>query len=166
MVFQRLFSGALSVWLVVLLGACGGRVADPVPVYRAGDEEMTCSDLKTEMAYIEAEVDKLLPESKKTGKNVALGAAGLFLIFPWFFMDLSSAEKQEIRAYNERYLALEKSYKKKCLNTTEQEAPETDQQAVSGDPRERLKLLQELKDDGLITEQEYQGRRAQILSDI
>jgi hypothetical protein len=145
---------------IVVTSGCGGRVADPVPTYRAGDEQMTCSDLKSEMAFIEAEVNKLIPESKKTGKNVALGAAGLFLIFPWFFMDMSDAEKTEIRAYNERYLALEKLYRKNCVDGEE------GQRATDRTAAERLKLLDELKAEGLITEDEYIKRRNQIISEL
>ncbi|MGH9901578.1 MAG: SHOCT domain-containing protein [Pyrinomonadaceae bacterium] len=36
----------------------------------------------------------------------------------------------------------------------------------SGDPAERLKRLKELKDAGLITEQEYATRKAEILSEM
>jgi hypothetical protein len=145
---------------IVITAGCGGRVADPVPTYRAGDEQMSCSELKTEMAYIEGEVNKLIPESKKTGKNVALGAAGLFLIFPWFFMDMSDAEKTEIRAYNERYLALEKLYKTKCLDAGDGQAA-SDRSAA-----ERLRLLDELKEEGLITEAEYEKRRSEIIAEL
>ena len=154
---------ALSISLLALQ-ACGGRVADPVPVFRPGDEGMTCTDLKAEMAHIESEVRKLIPESKKTGKNVALGAAGVFLIFPWFFMDMSSAEKTEIRAYNERYLGLEKLYQKRCSAGGKENSAEASGTQMGA--KERLKLLEQLRGEGLITEEEYQSRRKAILSSI
>ena len=146
---------------LLLVVGCGGRVADPVPEYKPGDDNMSCDALKTEMAHIESEVDALLPQSKKTGKNVALGAAGLFLIFPWFFMDMGDAEKAEIRAYNERYLALEKIYQDKCTsgNQLEEEAP-------AATAKSRLESLRQLLDDGLITEEEYQERRTKILDEL
>jgi hypothetical protein len=147
--------------LTALLVACGGRVADPVAQYKPGDEAMSCGDLKAELSHVEQEVNKLLPESKKTGKNVALGAAGLFLIFPWFFMDMSTAEKTEIKAYNERYLALEKLYRNKCSGI------EYDNSGSSnGSTGERLQLLDDLKKDSLITEEEYNSRRTEILDSI
>jgi hypothetical protein len=73
---------AAVVLSISLIAGCGGRTADPVPTYRPGDEDMSCLELKSEMSHIQQEVNKLIPETKKTGKNVALGAAGLFLIFP------------------------------------------------------------------------------------
>ena len=44
--------------------------------YKIGDDEMSCNELKAEMAYIDAQVNKLIPESDKTEKNMALGVAG------------------------------------------------------------------------------------------
>jgi len=158
--FSRTLFPVLLCGLLLVVG-CGGRVADPVPEYKPGDDDMSCNALKTEMAHIESEVDALLPQSKKTGKNVALGAAGLFLIFPWFFMDVGDAEKAEIRAYNERYLALEKIYQDKCTSggQRKEEAPEAT-------AKSRLESLKQLFDDGLITEEEYQERRTKILDEL
>jgi Short C-terminal domain len=155
---------AIYLSLSMFLVACGGRTAHPVADYKPGDEDMSCSDLKAEMSHIETEVDKLIPESKKTGKNVALGAAGLFLIFPWFFMDVGDAEKTEIRAYNERYLALEKLYAKNCAagkDNTENSVLVTDTPM-----EDRLNRLVELKEQGLITDEEYTSRRREILGEI
>ena len=155
----------LSLWLVFLT-ACGGRAANPIPQYQVDDEEMTCEEIKVEMAHINAQVEQLIPESKKTGKNVALGAAGLFLIFPWFFMDMSSAEKTEIKAYQSRYLAMEKLYKKRNCGGLDQQGGNTSA-APSGDSaNERLKILGQLKEDGLITDEEYETRRQEILDSI
>lgn len=136
-------------------------MADPVPEYKSGDADMSCDALKTEMAHIEAEVDALLPQSKKTGKNVALGAAGLFLIFPWFFMDVGDAEQAEIRAYNERYLALEKLHQDKCTGDGAEKAGSSTDSTKS-----RLESLKQLYDDGLITEAEYTERRTKILDSL
>ncbi len=157
---SKAFFPVLVCSLLLIVG-CGGRVADPIPEYKPGDDDMSCDALKTEMAHIEAQVDALLPQSKKTGKNVALGAAGLFLIFPWFFMDVGDAEKAEIRAYNERYLALEKLFQDKCTSSGQQKevAPETT-------AKSRLESLKQLLDDDLITEQEYQERRTKILDEL
>ena len=44
-----------------------------------------------------------MPDTKKTGKNVAIGAAGLIFWPAWFFFDFSDAEKMEIQAYRNRY---------------------------------------------------------------
>lgn len=51
----------------------------------------------------ELEIQRLIPDTDKTGKNVALGVAGL-LIWPiWFAMDFSDAEKIEVNALRQRY---------------------------------------------------------------
>ena len=86
-----------------LLAGCGGRAANPVLVHQYGDDQKSCEALKSELAFIENEIQRLIPQTEKTGKNVGLGAAGFFLIIPWFFMDLSKAEQIEVNAYRQRY---------------------------------------------------------------
>ncbi len=89
--------------IFVFCAACGGRAANPVMIHQYGDENRSCQALEREMAFIEGEIQQLIPKTKKTGKNVALGIAGWFLLVPWFFMDLSKAEQEEINAYRQRY---------------------------------------------------------------
>ena len=74
--------------------------------YIPGDEKKSCMVLAAEMAQVEAEIAKKLPKSDKTGGNILLGAAGCFLIVPWFFMDLKGADKIEVEALQRRYNAL------------------------------------------------------------
>lgn len=88
------------------VSACGGRVAQPVMVSQYGDANKSCDALEFEMKNIEGEIQRLLPKTDKTGKNVALGVAGWFLIVPWFFMDFKNAEQQEYTAYRQRYMQL------------------------------------------------------------
>lgn len=90
----------------LVISACGGRPANPVSVYQMGDENRSCAGLKAELSQIESDIARLVPETSKTGKNTALGVAGLFLIVPWFFMDLSDAERTEVEALRRRYNAL------------------------------------------------------------
>ena len=59
--------------LSLSLVACAGKTPKPVAAYKVGDDEMDCRELKAEMAHIDARVAELIPESEKTGKNVALG---------------------------------------------------------------------------------------------
>ncbi|MGI9347691.1 MAG: hypothetical protein ACR2PV_06870 [Gammaproteobacteria bacterium] len=56
---------------------------------------------------------KLMSESDKTGKNVALGIAGWFFLVPWFFMDFSDAERFEAESMMDRYRHLKKVGRKK-----------------------------------------------------
>lgn len=157
---------ALLIALISMVG-CGGRAAQPVAKSQLGDENMRCEELKAEMAHAEAQVQALIPESKKTGKNVALGAAGVFLIFPWFFMDMSDAERTEIKAYQDRYLELEKLYKRKGCDTGQGGTPTVGAQPANGsDPKARLEILDGLKRDGLITQDEYDKRRKEVLDGI
>jgi hypothetical protein len=72
-------------------------------VHQYGDHQKTCLALEREMAFIETEIQRLMPKTDKTGKNVALGVAGAFFLVPWFFMDLSQAEQMEVDAYRQRY---------------------------------------------------------------
>jgi hypothetical protein len=88
---------------VMLLAACAGREANPVSEYRPGDDEKSCQRLQSEIEQIDAEIRAMLPDTDKTGQNVALGVAGAFLIVPWFFMDFSEAEKIEVKALRRRY---------------------------------------------------------------
>ncbi len=106
----------LVITLASFLTACGGRKPDPVAEYKVGDEALTCNGIRAEAAYIDMQVSKLIPEQKKAGKNVVLGVTGYFLLVPWFFMDFSRAERIEIDAYQQRYLALQQLADKKGCN--------------------------------------------------
>lgn len=88
--------------IVLALTACGGRTAMPVASYQYGDEDKPCDTLRAEMAEIETKVAALMPKTQKTGKNVALGVAGAWLIVPWFFMDFTDSERIEVQAYQDR----------------------------------------------------------------
>ncbi|MSO74768.1 MAG: hypothetical protein EXQ99_06435 [Alphaproteobacteria bacterium] len=83
---------------------CGGRSANLVPHYQPGDEKRSCEGLRSEIATNEVEIAKLLPDEDATGKNVALGVTGAFLLVPWFFMDFKDAEYTEIQALRRRNL--------------------------------------------------------------
>ena len=96
----------LLLTFVMFYAGCAGREAHPVPSYIPGDEKKSCLVLKAEMAQIEAEIANKLPKSDKGLGNVLLGAAGCFVIVPWFFMDLKGAEKIEVEAMQRRYNAL------------------------------------------------------------
>lgn len=88
---------------VGIIGGSAGRAANPVMVHQYGDEAKSCKALISEMQFAQEEINRLIPKTNKTGKNVALGVAGWFLLVPWFFMDLSQAEQEEINALRQRY---------------------------------------------------------------
>jgi len=89
--------------LALLTSACAGRAANPVMTAQYGDQKKSCAGLETEMIGIQQEIARLNPQTDKTGKNVALGVTGAFLVVPLFFMDFSRAEEQEVNAYRQRY---------------------------------------------------------------
>lgn len=94
--------GAVQLLLVLVMG-CAGRTADPVMVYQHGDENRSCDALERELELIESEILDLLPQTEKADRNTKLGVAGVFLVVPLFFMDLSKAEQVEANALTKRY---------------------------------------------------------------
>ena len=92
-----------TIILVSFLTACGGRTPNPVMISQYGDQKKSCKALKFEMANVQGDIQRLLPDRDKTGQNVALGVAGAFLLFPWFFMDFKNAEATEYEAFRQRY---------------------------------------------------------------
>jgi hypothetical protein len=93
----------LTLAVLSFLSACGGRAANPVMAQQYGDQSKSCEALKVEMIGIQQEIQRLVPETDKTGKNVALGVTGAIFIVPLLFMDLSHAEQEEVNAYRQRY---------------------------------------------------------------
>jgi hypothetical protein len=91
------------IMVLSLIIGCAGRAPNPVMVQKYGDDKMSCQALEREMAFIEGEIHRLVPETEKTNKNVVLGITGLLFIVPLFFMDLSKAEQTEVNAYRQRY---------------------------------------------------------------
>jgi hypothetical protein len=88
---------------LVLITGCGGRTPAPVMTAQYGDTQKSCQALEYEIANTQGEMNRLLPQADKTGKNVALGVAGAFLLVPWFFMDFKGAEQTEYEAHRQRY---------------------------------------------------------------
>jgi len=85
-----------------VLQGCAGRMANPVPSYIPGDENRSCSAYQAEIASLDADMQRILPETNKFGYNALCAAGGVFLIFPFFFMDLKDAEKVEWEAMRVR----------------------------------------------------------------
>lgn len=93
----------ISAVCLLLLAGCGGRAANPVMISQFGDDKMSCAAMELEMHQSQASIQRLIPQTEKTGKNVALGVTGFFFIVPLFFMDLSQAEQIEVEALRQRY---------------------------------------------------------------
>jgi hypothetical protein len=82
---------------------CAGREANPIPAYLPGDENRSCPALKAEMAQIQADMQRLLPQTNKFATNTLWAIGGCIIIVPFFFMDLKDAEKIEYDALRTRY---------------------------------------------------------------
>jgi hypothetical protein len=95
--------------------SCAKRQAHTVMAYQPGDENRSCQSILSETSYYHNKINEKVGEvNSRTGKNVALGVTGAFLIVPLFFMDLSGAEKTELKSYKMRIerlqlIAMEKS---------------------------------------------------------
>jgi hypothetical protein len=164
---------ASSLLSVMVLSACAGRPANPVMVDQVGDNRKTCATLEAEMKGVQAEIQRLLPESDKSGKNIGLGVAGAFLLVPLFFMDLTESEKIEINAYRQRYnrlniLATEKKCSFAEVATDAQIAQGLDKQGAEGSKNvtQKLEELNQLLKKNLITQKEYDAKRAEILKSM
>lgn len=185
---------ASSLILSIALLGCAGRAANPVLQDQVGDNQKSCDALQTEMSGIQSQIQKLVPESDKTSKNVGLGIGGFFLLgIPWFFMDLTDAEKAEINAYNMRYnKLLTIATQKKCqFLAVTPDAPETPANnsvkpvpsnsasparvAITPstpsmppsdlpNPAKKLEDLNTMFKKGLITQDEYNTKKTQILN--
>jgi hypothetical protein len=97
---EAIFTG---LFLAVVVVGCAGKAPHPVLVQQYGDDKKSCDVLEREMTFIVGEIQRLTPLADKTVKNLAMGAASLFLQVPVFMMDLSQAEQVEIDAYRQRY---------------------------------------------------------------
>jgi hypothetical protein len=87
----------------VFFTGCAGRQANPVPIYIPGDENRNCQSLKNEVVQIQKDMLALLPKTDKLGTNTLWATAGVFLIVPFFFVDMKDAEKIEFEAMRQRH---------------------------------------------------------------
>jgi len=87
----------------VFFAGCAGREANPIAIYLPGDENRSCEGLKAEVAQLQADMQRLLPKTNKRVTNTLWATAGVFLIVPFFFMDLKGAEKIEFDAMRRRH---------------------------------------------------------------
>jgi hypothetical protein len=192
---MKKITASILIATITVIG-CAGRAANPVLLDQVGDNQKSCETLQVEMAGIQSQIQKLVPESDKTGKNVGLGIGGFFLLgIPWFFMDLSDAEKAEINAYNMRYNKLMTlATQKKCQflvvtpdtpevpvnNSSNSAAPTAASPARAAimppaksmptsdlpNPAKKLEDLNTMLKKGLITQDEYNAKKTEILNNM
>ena len=112
--FQRVL--VLLVTVLFFTQSCAGRVANPVRVSQSGDTEKTCKSLHKEIKQIRRNLKKMVPAVKKADKKrTLLMLAGGLLIVPWFFLDLSDADKIEANAKRARHnYLIDRGVKRNC----------------------------------------------------
>ena len=100
--FQPVF--VLIVIVLFFVQGCAGRAAHPVQVAQSGDNKKTCKSLRKETKKIRQKVKRMIPVVKKADKKrTLLIISGGLLIVPWFFLDLSDADKIETNAQRARH---------------------------------------------------------------
>ena len=102
----RKFQLVLTMIIVVLffVQSCAGRAAHPVKVSQSGDGKKTCSELRHEARKYRKNLKKLIPNVKAADKKrTLLMMSGALLIIPWFFLDMTDADKIEANAQRARH---------------------------------------------------------------
>ena len=100
--FQPVFT--LIVVVLFFVQGCAGRAAHPVKVAQSGDNKKTCKSLYKETKQIRRNLKKMIPAVKKADKKrTLLMLSGGLLIVPWFFLDLTDADKIETNAQRARH---------------------------------------------------------------
>ncbi len=105
-----------GVAFMFFVSGCAGVGPNPVARYTPADEKRGCASLKAEIKANRKDIAKKTDErTNKTHKNLILGASGVFLIAPWFYMDLKGKEAVETEALERRNAALRRiAFDKGC----------------------------------------------------
>jgi hypothetical protein len=94
-------------YLVVVcaaLSACAGRTGHPVAITESYDSNLSCDQIKAEIASNETKARQLYAENSSAhDSNVAMGVVGAVLFWPALFaIDAGTAEKDEMQALHDR----------------------------------------------------------------
>ena len=103
---HRKFQPVLVLIVVVLffVQGCAGRAAHPIKVAQSGDVKKTCTELRHATKKYRRNIKKMIPAVKAADKKrTLLMLSGGLLIVPWFFLDLSDADKIETNAKRARH---------------------------------------------------------------
>ncbi len=174
----------------MICASCAHTTPNPIPIAQVGDDTRSCEGIANEMQQMintktAAEGDR----NSQVGTNVLLGVAGAFLIVPWFFMDVGNAHSVEEQAAQARYLRLQQMQADRKCPAVPQQAIVTvgpdgktvvtqakaetaavmPVKAVSSDalaPTQKLEALDAMLKKGLITQQEYNSKKQEILKSM
>jgi hypothetical protein len=89
---------------VLVLGACGGRRANPVGTISVTDQQMSCTEIQASVIENDARMAALREEERRAKSgNVAIGVVGAILFWPALFaLDTTNTEQVEITALQNR----------------------------------------------------------------
>jgi hypothetical protein len=95
---------AFIVVVIFFAQGCAGRAGRPIKVTQSGDVKKTCNEIRLETKKIRRDLKKIIPAIKSADKKrTLLMISGGLLIIPWFFLDLTDADKIEANAQRKRH---------------------------------------------------------------
>ena len=95
---------AFIVVVIFFVQGCAGRAARPIKVTQPDDIKKTCNEIRHETKKNRRKIKKMIPAIKSADKKrTLLMLSGGLLIVPWFFLDLSDADKIEANAQRKRH---------------------------------------------------------------
>lgn len=140
---------------VLMLGGCAGSANhEVVSAYNASDEVMSCEQLTAEQVRVQAIINAVNQDKDDvTGKDMLDG----ILWFPFNLIAKNSNYNSAINAANTRLMRIDNLRKDKTCS---------EEQLVEAEKSLELKLqeLKSLRDKDLITEEEYNQSRKEVLS--
>ena len=151
----------------IFLVGCAGREPNPVPAYLPGDENRSCAALKAEIAQLQVDMQRLLPKTDKGLTNALWATAGVFFLFPFFFMDMKDAEKIEFEAYRQRHNRLLVYAAEKNCDFGEVRAERIPSAAEKKEMAEKAKkeavTAKKLQDTKIISKKEYEDYQRYLM---
>jgi hypothetical protein len=137
-----------GVTFLALISGCVSNQA--VQTVQAGDEQKSCAELKAELTQLGAKFEDAKDDSGVTGKNV-----GLAIVFwPGIIVNEVRANKNQ-DSIDKRLSYLTTTYNAKCSGETK-----------NGSLTERLRELKQLRDEGLIGDEEYEKSRQRAIETL
>ena len=105
MVYRKFQPVFVLIFIVLFFAqGCAGRAPRPIKVAQSGDVEKTCNEIRHEIKKKRRNLKKMIPAVKAADKKrTLLMLSGGLLIIPWFFLDLSDADKIEANAQRARH---------------------------------------------------------------
>ncbi len=90
-----------------ILAGCASSKPNPIPLSQEGDAAKSCELLIDEMASTKTTIAAARHKrNAQIGQNLVAGSAGVFLLVPFFFMDLGDTASVEEKAAFDRHARL------------------------------------------------------------